>query len=550
MGYTGQSFIINCDQGGLNGNRNKSLIDPNDMIDGTRNLNIHEGARRKRGGTTRVTSEIDSGAQIYGIFDYLKPAGSQYIVFATSGKIWKNTTTTIKTGWTASKRVWFNQFGGEVYGFNGSDYPGKWNGTTWTDLSSDVPTDWGTSKPKYGITHGRGASERHWAFGCGSTPYTIYISPNDDGDDWSDVNVTTIKIDTKDGYGLTGGIVYLDQLIMFGRKQSYIVDDSDSNTTNWGYVQAPWVGGVSHQWMLIPTPNDVVCIDDNMEIYSIVAAQQYGDYEMASIARPSFIHNWIQDNVRMAYIANFHGIYDPILRAVRIFIVRNGQTTIDTDLVYFIDRGPKAGWMVHDNQSSASGHSASSSALIYVGAGDYEIYTGDYSGFIWKLEQSTKHDNSVAYSSGFKTTDMDFGNPRLEKHYRRGRIICDPQGTETLNVKIWIDGSRLDTPTGAWALSQAYTTVHKVTNDGKIYDCILAHTSAAGNEPGTGASWETYWVQNRFSFTVASGTKDYEFDIGARGKRIQLEVYNEIAGEDFIIEEALIDYKVLGAEAE
>lgn len=750
MSYTGETLTISCNEGGLTGNRNTSLVDPHDMVNGTMNINIHEGVRTKRGGTSRITAEIESGAQIWGLFDYLKPAGTQYIVFATSGKIYKNATTTIKTGWTASQRVWFNQFDGELYAFNGSDDPGKWDGTTWTDLDTDIPTDWGTSKPKYAITHGRGNSLRQWAFGCGSTPYTIYVSPSGDGDDFSDANVTTLKVDTEDGYGIVGGVTYIDQLIVFGRKRSYVIDDSDTNTSNWGYVESPWKGGAAHQRLIIPTPNDIVVVDENLEIYSFTAAQEYGDYKVASISRPAFMHNWIRDNVREAYIAHFHGIYDPVLRAVKIFVVRNGETTIDTALVYFLDRGPKAGWMIHNNTNYASGYNASCSALIYVGAGDYQIYTGDYSGYIWGLENSTKSDNSNDFISKYLTGNLDLGNPRIKKHFRRGKLIVDPQGTETISVRVWIDDTEIDTAT-VWAKETSITVGYICKNDNIFYEATTAHTSseledftnytetdgptkvtvaantitltsgdrdedyyvtydytashfddfthwvdvkvtsltsdalsafscwgladaiddfkdiddasgdclflwavrhtsnthyaisirsvdggtlttvdtsaaiavnsmaylaierdgttltvdiystaalriagAAGDidtitgtvvgtdfrylyalgsyntgdtakdisgtvsnltitpyledEPGTGSNWEDYWTQHRFSMTVASGTKDYTYDIGAKGTRIKRAVINNIANEDYIIEEDLLDFKNLGAE--
>ncbi|OGW44452.1 MAG: hypothetical protein A2Y66_01795 [Nitrospirae bacterium RBG_13_41_22] len=543
MSYLGTTYTLPCNLGGFNGNRNKSLIPPIDMIDGTRNLNLHEGVRRKRGGTGHINvSAIDSGSRIYGMFDYLKPAGMQYIVFATSGKIYKNATETIKTGWTASKHVWFSQFAGELYACNGSDLPGKWDGTTWTDLSA-VPTDWTTSKPKYMITHGRGNSLRNWAFGCASTPYTLYVSPNNDGDDFSNTNVTTLKIDTGDGYGLVGGTVYTDQLIMFGRKQSYIVDDADTDTTNWGYTQSNWQGGVAHQRLIIPTPNDIICVDENMEIYSVIAAQSYGDYQAASIARPSFIHNWIEDNVRKSYIANFHGVYDRKLRAIKIFVVRTGQTTIDTALVYFIDRGPQNGWMIHDNLVNASGYSASCSAEIYVGAGDYQIYTGDYSGYIWNLETTARYDNALAFNSGFKTTDTDFGNPKYKKRFKRGWIICDPQGTETINVAVYIDGTQIDAPSGAYAAGTTYALGAIVTYGAKIYESLAA--SNTGHTPSSSPTW---WKQHRFSLTVTSGTKEYAFDIGAIGYRIKTDVYNNTVSEDMVIEQELIDYMPLGSK--
>lgn len=46
---------------------------------------------------------------------------------------------------------------------------------------------------------------------------------------------------------------------------------------------------------------------------------------------------------------------------------------------------------------------------------------------------------------------------------------------------------------GSWALSTSYSTNELVANDGSTYICVDPHTSSAGDEPGTGASWEDYW---------------------------------------------------------
>jgi len=46
---------------------------------------------------------------------------------------------------------------------------------------------------------------------------------------------------------------------------------------------------------------------------------------------------------------------------------------------------------------------------------------------------------------------------------------------------------------GSWLTGTAYDVGIWVQNDGGTYACILAHTSGASTEPGTGASWATYW---------------------------------------------------------
>ncbi len=49
--------------------------------------------------------------------------------------------------------------------------------------------------------------------------------------------------------------------------------------------------------------------------------------------------------------------------------------------------------------------------------------------------------------------------------------------------------------TTAWSgASASYALRAYVTNDGATYRCILAHTSAAADEPGTGVNWATYWA--------------------------------------------------------
>ena len=46
----------------------------------------------------------------------------------------------------------------------------------------------------------------------------------------------------------------------------------------------------------------------------------------------------------------------------------------------------------------------------------------------------------------------------------------------------------------AWETATEYSLNDVVENDDEVYRCIDDHTSAAGNEPGTGESWEDVWV--------------------------------------------------------
>ena len=499
MGYNGDSFKIPCNRGGLNADANTDLIAPEMMIL-AKNINLHEGGRGKRGGTAKVNGTVITDTPIVtGVYDFMIPGGSAAVVFGTSdGKIWKSTSATITTGLTASKKPCFETAGKKLFVCNGYNPPLSWDGGAGNMVAlANIPADWtGTNYPSQFLMHGRGNSQRLWALGCPGTPYTIYVTPNNSFENFADASVSTFNIDTGDSFGVFAGVDHLDKMICFGKTQAYVIDDADTVVSNWGYTQAPWTGGAASRRLVIKTPTDIICMMDDGEIYSVSAAQQYGDYKQASLVQTSHIHKYIKDNVRLSYIDEFHGVYDPNLKAVKIWVVRTGQTTADTCLVYFVDRGPAEGWVIHDNSAAVSGYAASSSALIRVGAGDYQIYTGGYTGFIWKLEYSTRTDDGAGYYGGFKTAPLTFGNERLRKNYARGWLVLEPKGTETLTINWWVDG-----------VAQTAKTI-----------------------------------------TAVSGTRDYGFDLGQNGNRVQFEIYNSTV--DFFISQLMIDHKKLGANSE
>lgn len=71
---------------------------------------------------------------------------------------------------------------------------------------------------------------------------------------------------------------------------------------------------------------------------------------------------------------------------------------------------------------------------------------------------------------------------------------------------ISIDGT-LVTPealTSAWATATSYTIGGIVMSNGVRYSCIADHSSTAGDEPGVGATWDTYWTRK--------GTLHYAWD--------------------------------------
>lgn len=499
------------------------MIDAVQMVGNTKNINLNEDSREKRGGTGHVDSGYGS-AQIMGGFDFTLQNGNQFNVVATAdGKIWKDENTTIKTGLTNNVFVSFEIYNNALYITNGADTPQIWDGSAGsTSNMTNTPTDWaGANQPTHMVVHGKGASERLWAIGA--LPYKVYAADlNIDGTseaDFSDANVVVILINTGDGAGIVAGIEFGDRLIVFGKNRTYIIDDTDTDAANWGHENVQWQGGVAHHRLLIRTPNDLVAMMENGDIYSVTTAEQYGDYKRASIASPAFIDLWFRQNASLSNIDKFHATYDSELRLIRWFFIRSGQTQVDSDWVYYQNRaetvGPHEAWMLHDNQSSVSGHSASASWNFRLDPPedhrDY-IYTGDYSGNVWDLEEVNRNDENNAYVGRFKTPDMTFEDPRVYKDYKRGWLITTAQGSYNVTVTPYVDG--------------------------------IAQTSQLVSLAGTGAVLGSFVLGT----DVLGGGEllPKPFDIGAKGTRLAIDVLNSGVDETFLISQILVDFKPLG----
>lgn len=528
MPYKGETFIVQCDTGGFTANPNTDILRPTSIIGG-KNINYHQGGKRKRKGTTKVNGTAVSGApQITGGIDYNLINGNQFQVFATNdGKIYKNSTTTVKTGLTANKVSNFCIFNNLVYHTNTQETIQTWDGAAaGTSAIANPAADWGAgNQPSQLLVHGRGNSERLVAIGDITQPEAVYLSAN--GSDNFVTNVVKISIKESTGHGgIVGGVDFGDTLFLFSRRQAYLLNDTSLTTADWGYETAQWTGGVIHHRGICKTPNDVFCMSEDMDIYSITAVQMKGDYRAASVARPAFIDQWIRDNCKVSQVSKFHLIYDSIRRAVLVFLVSNNSTsnTVDICLPFYIDRPVEEAWGVPlDNFSYANGYQASCAFPVRKLAGNYVIYTGDYSGFIWELELGTT-DNGNAFYNGLILPYNSASNVRISKRWDNLWLVVIPYTDTTLSVRVWIDG-------------------HLVVGEDNL---ITEANELLLTEDSFQIVTESEMLWN-LTFSTNVDLVEDATEIGKFGKRIKVEIYNETTTSDYLLSQVLFDFVPLGA---
>lgn len=535
MAFIGQSFKIPFANSGLNGNSNIDLIDPFSFVD-CRNLNLHNGVPEARKGTAHITGQsatLGASLQVMGAGYFKFISGVERIIVATSdGKLYHdadNYAAAIKTGLGTSKYTTFTYYRDKVYICNGNDLPLIYNGTDVTTNVFDNPAaDWSVGNyPTHMIVHGKFNSERLWAYGVAAYKNKVYASGNGN-DDFDASNVIATIISAESGDGITAAVEFADQLILFSPHKSYIYNDESYFTANWGYTASPVEGGSIHNRLTVRTPNDIVCMMDDGEIYSITAAQSYGDYKSASLTRPSFIHKYVQDNYDLTQINKFHAIYDPIKKAIYFFMVRKLQTQVDSALVYFIDVGK---WSRLENIFYVSGYTASISFLCQKSTANWKVYTGDYAGWIWEIETSTYNDNNNVYYKGFTLPYTNFQNSRLKKKYCRGWLTLLPESNETIKVNLQIENRSI--------AGEEFIVGANVAGEEEFYLVDSDGNFVVGTE-SSNSPW---------SATVSAGSTYFDnfYNINVVGKRIQTEIYNDIINEGFKVEQLIYDFVPLGA---
>lgn len=528
MPYAGQTYRVPGSRGGWNANPNEDLVPPEGMV-AAENINLHRGGRETRGGVEKVNAiSIVDQPKIMGVFQFRLSNGNEFIITGcTNGKVYKDYTTLLHTFASTDKKITFTVYNNTLYIWNGANTAQTWDGAaaTTSDLANPA-SDWtGLNHPKAAIVHGRGASKRLWAYGCPTDPKIIYISAN--GTDNFVTGVVTLSIETGDGFGVVALSEFSEQLIAIGKTRPYLIVDEDADTANWGYRPAKWLGGAAHDRLVARTPNDLIAMEEDGEIYSIIKAQSSGDFNAVSMARPAHIDSWVKENVDLSKIDDFFMIFDRSLRAIKVFVIRNGETLPDFVLVFFIDRPPEEAWTYHRYYKTDF---AVSAAEVRVAAGDYKVYTGGQVGHVYKLESSTISDDGVYFYSGFTMPELPFDDPRGEKMYDRVLIVMRQTGSEVIKENLLIDGN---------PVASEYTLVDESGN--------FVVDESANNIIGYDFDTYTFVLKN----TVHALSRSHRLQtgshvIGMKGKRIQSEIFQNAVGEKMFISQVLYDHQPLG----
>ena len=437
MGYSGTQFRMPLTDTGFRDDRNTQLLPPTALLTPSCNLNYHENGLSKRGGTAiQVAGQGQAGQ---GMFQFLTPT-IQKLVFVSNGVLYNsNYSNVLFSGFSKTNPVNFCQTSKYVFAADGQANPQYWDGSAGSSSAVTPAASWTGNMPIQMVIHtraGSGAGDRLWAV----TPDSLWYSDINAPTNFGSGTAGQLPIDSIGG--LVGAYDLGGQLFAFSKTQTFLIADTDPTLNNWGYTNALWEGGVASWRLIDKAMNNLFFMAEDGLIYNLSGVLTTGAYNAAPLNRPAFVDKFIRDNVDLGNIENFHVSYDRKLRALKFFMQEGGSIN-NIALTYFIDKQPQSAWILHNNTNFSSGYNAACSCEVRVSAGNYQVWTMDYTGNIWGLEQTSRDDAGNAYPVIINTKAQDLQAPRNNKHWMGIALRGDFLGTANFTIYPTVEGTAL-----------------------------------------------------------------------------------------------------------
>lgn len=496
---------------GLNGSRNVSDI-PNTSLIQADNISYVGGTIQKDGGIANFNASALSGTpNIVGGWDWNHDGNTQRSVIVTDdGDILKDSGTatypvTLASGLTINSgdlatfaegdklaalddRKLFICTGSNAVQVLAAD------GATTAALTTP-PTDWsGANQPKFMLQH----DGRMFGGGNENSPHLLYYSTTTDHQDFTGVGSGTISIFPGEGQKILGAVSRVGSIIVFKNKGIYQVDTRDPDLTKWRVYRITSALGIAGVRAYDQVEDDILYVDQNYDIRTIVTTDRFADFSSTSISDPQEINEWMRDNLDLANSGLWSVQWYPTKREVHISVTASGQTEPGSRLVIDINR-QLLKWRYSPRPSCVSLWTREINGVE-------ELMAGGNDGFIRRLDQETKQDEGVGFVSEFQTPFLDFSNEdeRLETVRKNGKfleLVLEPAGDFSLEADIFWDNELTE------------TVVFEAFGEGAVLGSFELGADVLGGEIVVSDKRRISGSGRRFSVKFRSGSSETDFSM-------------------------------------
>ena len=326
--------------------------------------------------------------------DLLMHAGNT--VYRWSGTSWVSLGTVL----TADTRIHWCQHRNRAVGFDGSNTPLSYDGTTFTTLSGSPPTS-GTACASY--------RDRVWVLDGATLRYCASSNPND----WvTDNNAGSLPVPFIRGGSGTGLFPFYDRLLVWAGRELYALVGSFPAA----FSLVPVNTAIGHQgspYGIVAAGNDVYFASSRgaHSVAVTLAQSETGDLEQAyesALIEPTW------QEIDAANLANIVAVHDPRHSLVLFLCNRTGTTNAEAFAgdYHHLSREGRLTWSHYTNFPFAS------AAEVYsLGSGIPEVLLGGYNGIVYRHRDADLDDAGTAIPCQFQyVSDLEL--PQWEKTFR------------------------------------------------------------------------------------------------------------------------------------
>lgn len=287
---------------------------------------LNGGIHTMHGTTPFNASTLGASSTVKGITDYWRQGtvgspiqrvvahvDTRVVAAATSDGIFSD----IGTGFTSGAVPSYATFDDLLIIANdaSADVPKSWDQTTFQSLAGTPPNF------SFSVAH----QNYHWAAGVASAPSRLYYSVNLNPEDWVGAGSGSIDIDPSDGDAIVGLASFKDELWVFKgpyKKSIHRISGTSPST----FARSLFVRGISAAYhnSIFTLPNDLGFMSPHGTVHSLVATQNYGDYEQSTLSFP--LNRALRTDVAQNTFKNWWAIEDNLNGMVYLAFTPAGET--------------------------------------------------------------------------------------------------------------------------------------------------------------------------------------------------------------------------------
>lgn len=475
MSYIGNIVEIPIGLDGLSGGRNFARLSPNHLL-AANNISFQAGTVQREGGSA-VYNGSSLGTSIIGGWDWWPDSTTRRVVIVCAdGSIRKDSGTQTFPSIPATGLITtdilpvFVEGGKEaavnnrkLFVFTGLNSVKVLSGDAATAPAiSSPPADWaGINQPTGGAVH----ENRLWGWGNANDPHRVYASLPTDHEDFTSTPFS-LAVFPGEGEKIVAGVSYKGALILLKYPTGvYMIDTSSATSTNWRPVRITRGGGGISPACMVIVDNDVIYMDRDGNFQALSATADYGDLNSNNLSVIADFNQYMRTFITISRLNQVRGVYYPAKREAHFAVAAIGASVNNRRIVIDFNRADLPRFRVSDKDTCES---------IWIGKatqfGQMKLMSGDNTGTVWTLDQSTVTKGGTAYTTRFQTNHIDFSHidPGLAGKRKLGdflELVLERRSDATIYVDVLWDGKivttvpfTISTSTARW--NQSFTWGH------------------------------------------------------------------------------------------